>query len=67
MCVCVCVCVLVCVCVCVSVKEYEKWFIDIAKLNTEEVVDIRKTMPEYIFESMRPETKVSVEYAWRTT
>jgi hypothetical protein len=44
-----------------AIKEYEKWFIDIAKLNTEEVLDIRKTMPEYIFESMRPETKVSVE------
>jgi hypothetical protein len=44
-----------------AIKEYEKWFIDVAKLNAEEVLDIRKTMPEYIFESMRPETKVSVE------
>ena len=39
-----------------AVKEYEKWFIDIAGLNADEVLDIRKTMPEYIFESMRPET-----------
>jgi hypothetical protein len=36
-----------------AVKEYEKWFIDIAKLNADEVLDIRKTMPEYIFDMIQ--------------
>ena len=38
-----------------AVNEYEKWFIDIAKLKTDEVLDIRKTMPEYIFDTIQPE------------